>query len=124
VFHFLGVKREKGAIMAYDKVLAERVQTSVQHVEGLTSKKMFGGIGYMINGNMAVGVYKDHLIVRVGLDDYDSLLAEPFARVFDITGRVMKGWIMVDSAGLAAEGALKFWINKGIAYASSLPPKN
>jgi len=109
--------------MAYDEALARRIQSKIFVLDNLTTKKMFGGVGYMISGNMAVGVYKDYLIVRVGLDHYDDLLAEPCAKVFDITGRAMKGWIMVDSRGLQSDGALEFWINKGIEFASSLPPK-
>ena len=109
--------------MAYNEILAERIKKNLDGLDGLDSKKMFGGVGYLLHGNMAVGVYKEYMIIRVGLDHYEDLLAEPFAKVFDITGKVMKGWIMVDVRGLDSDEVLEFWIDKGVNFASSLPPK-
>ena len=109
--------------MAYNEALAERIESRIINIEGLEAKKMFGGIGYLIHGNMALGVHTDNMIIRVGTDNYEDLLGEPFAKKFDITGRAMKGWIMVDVAGLNSDNYLEFWIKKGIEFASSLPPK-
>ena len=110
--------------MAYDEGLAQRIEEALVEQPGLVAKKMFGGIGFMIHGNMAVGVHKDSMIIRVGPDNYEELLAEPFARVFDITGRAMRGWILVAAQGLDSEESLDFWTQKGVDFASSLPKKS
>lgn len=110
--------------MPYDRNLAERLRKILEkQSELLDEKKMFGGIGYLLHGNMACGVYKDDLIVRVGADQHEAVLKEAHTKVFDITGRAMKGWIMVDPGGLSSELDLERWVQKGIDYASSLPPK-
>ena len=109
--------------MAYDEALAQRIEKRISRIDGLQSKKMFGGIGFLLYGNMAVGVYKNYMIVRVGSDNSEELLKEPFAKVFDITGRPMAGWILVDALGLENEKALQFWVEKGVNFASSLPAK-
>ena len=84
---------------------------------------MFGGVGFLLGGNMACGVLNDDLIVRVGPDVYEESLATPHARVFDITGRVMKGWVMVAPPGYAEDTDLANWVERGITFARSLPPK-
>ena len=109
--------------MAYDKGLAARVSQVLNGTPQLAEKVMFGGIGYLVNGNMACGVYQDYLIVRVGPDGYQSALEEPGVKVFDITGRVMKGWIMVAPEGCGTEDGLKSWVQAGVDFALTLPPK-
>lgn len=109
--------------MAYNEQLAARVHKRLAHFEGYEEKRMFGGVGCLLNGNMACGVHKDHLIVRVGPDKYAEALAEPFAKVFDITGRAMKGWVMIDPHGLESEEVLKEWVQMGIDFALTLPAK-
>ena len=84
---------------------------------------MFGGIAFMLNGNMAVGVSGDELVVRVGKDAHDEALALPGARTFDMSGRPMRGWILVAPEGIASDTDLDAWINRGVAWAESLPPK-
>ena len=84
---------------------------------------MFGGVGFLLNDNMCVGVWREFLILRVDPDDYENLLAEPFARVFDITGRVMKGWIMVEPGGFKKDSDLSLWIQAAIRFVRTLPPK-
>ncbi len=84
---------------------------------------MFGGICYIINGNMLGGIINDELIVRAGKDKHEELLQEPYTRVFDITGKVMKGWILVEPDGIETDEQLEFWLQKGIEYAASLPKK-
>ena len=109
--------------MAYDELLGIRIRSAVGPLPGLEEKKMFGGVGFLVNGNMACGVHKDGLIVRVGPDKYAEALARPHTRVFDMTGRPMTGWILVDPPGCATESALKAWLELGLAYAMALPGK-
>jgi TfoX/Sxy family transcriptional regulator of competence genes len=90
---------------------------------GLTEKKMFGGLAFLLNGNMACGVHSDELIVRLDPDDTDAALAEPGARVFDMTGRPMKGWLLVDADGVAEDADLRRWIGRGVEYTRDLPSK-
>lgn len=109
--------------MAYDERLAERVREAIGDLPGLVEKKMFGGVGYLISGNMACGVNEDNLIVRVGPTQYEAALTEPHARPFDLTGRPMKGWIYVDPEGHEMQADLERWVQQGIEFALSLPPK-
>jgi TfoX/Sxy family transcriptional regulator of competence genes len=110
--------------MAYDEELASRVQAALGDLPGLEEKKMFGGVGFMVRGNMACGVHADNLIVRVGPEGYEAALTRPHARPFDLTGRPMKGWVYVAPPGCATESDLERWIMEGVDFASSLPPKN
>ena len=84
---------------------------------------MFGGIAFMIQGNMAVGVIGDEVMVRVGNEGHDEALALPGTRVFDFSGRPMTGWVLVARDGLSTEKDLDQWVQRGVAYAESLPPK-
>ncbi len=108
--------------MAYDEALAERVRIEMAGAQGLGEKKMFGGVAFLIHGNMACGVLQDGLAVRVGPAAYGAALAEKHAREFDFTGRPMKGWVMVESKGLVG-GRLSDWVGRGQSYAASLPAK-
>jgi hypothetical protein len=109
--------------MAYDEGLAQRVRESMADQPGLVEKKMFGGVGFMLQGNMACGVNGDDLIVRVGPDNYAENVMRPDARPFDFTGRPMKGWVVVEPAGVEADDDLDDWIAQGVSFALSLPPK-
>lgn len=109
--------------MAYDQGLAERVRELFADRPGIVEKKMFGGLCWLINGNMAGGVYKEFLIVRVGPDKEAAALVQPHARRFDITGRPMKGWVMVSSEGYEEDEDLARWFGMGIDFAGDLPPK-
>ena len=109
--------------MAYDEALAQRIRTKLKLTRGLTEKKMFGGVGFLINGNMACGVNKQDLIVRLADDDSAKALKRPHVRPFDMTGRPMKGWVLVAPAGLSSDRALDEWIDKSVAFARTLPPK-
>ncbi len=84
---------------------------------------MFGGLAMLLDGNMAVGVRKDGLIVRTDPDQHERLLTEEGARPFDMTGRPMKGWLVVDASGCAEDSDLRRWVDRGVAYARGLPPK-
>jgi hypothetical protein len=84
---------------------------------------MFGGVGFMVDGNMACGVHGEGLIVRLGPAQYEPAMKQPHVRVFDLTGRPMKGWIVVAPAGCAADADLRSWIEQGVAFAQTLPRK-
>jgi TfoX/Sxy family transcriptional regulator of competence genes len=109
--------------MAFDEKLAERVRRQVGKRDGLSEKKMFGGLAFLLHGNMSCGIHGDQLIVRIDLETTESALAEPGTRIFDITGRPMKGWLLVGAAGLEDETALAKWVSRGLDYAASLPKK-
>jgi len=95
----------------------------VKDILGFDEKKMFGGVGYLLNGNMACGVNKKDLIIRVGPDTYEFNLNEPHTRPFDMTGRPMTGWIVVKEEGYSSGNDLAVWVQKGVDFALSLPPK-
>lgn len=109
--------------MAYDAKLAGKVRKILRDEKGYTEKKMFGGVCFLLNGNMACGILNDELIVRVGPKNYDEMLQQPHTRKFDITGRAMKGWIMVKEEGLIPGKKLKKWVAIGADLANSLPKK-
>ena len=109
--------------MAYDESVAQRVRAELDGLPGLVEKKMFGGVGFIVQGNMAVGVHDNDLIVRVGAVQYAETLAKPHVKVFDMTGRPMQGWVLVSLDGIEAEEVLRHWIEQGVTFALSLPPK-
>ena len=111
--------------MPYNERLAARIEARLDksHPAHYTSKKMFGGVTYMLNGNMACGVHKGLMIVRVGLEAYMDALNRTGARPFDLTGRPMKGWVSVTEAGFERDEDLEEWIRMGVQFASSLPAK-
>ena len=109
--------------MAYDKGLAQRVRDLLDETPGFNEKKMFGGVCFLLNGNMTCGILNDDLIVRVGPEKYGRLLKSQHVRKFDITGRPMKGWVMVSCEGYESDKDLAGWIQQGLRYALSLPPK-
>ncbi len=109
--------------MPYDELLAIRVRAAISPLPGLKEKKMFGGVCYLVNGNMACGVYKDDLIVRVGKEKFQEALSRPHTKLFDITGKALKGWVMVEPQGCATQPDLKAWVEQGLAFACSLPAK-
>lgn len=109
--------------MAYDEGLAQRVRQQLRDAGDVEEKQMFGGIAFMLQGNMACGVIDDELMVRVGPEKYEELLAEAGASEFDFTGRPMKGWVKVSQDVLADDQVLGTWVERGIATARSLPPK-
>ena len=117
--------------MAYDFKLAERIRSAL---EGLpfVEKKMFGGVGFLLNGNtpalapgasVACGVHKEDLIVRVNPEKHRALLQKPNARPFDLTGKPMKGWLVIGSDGIKTAKRLSTWVKEGVDFALTLPPK-
>jgi len=109
--------------MAYDEALADRIREQLAARSELSERKMFGGIGFMIAGKMAVGVIGEDLIVRLDPADAEKALAEDGVREFDFTGRPMKGWIFVAPERTAGEEGLAEWVEAGADYAASLPAK-
>ncbi|HEX6229532.1 MAG TPA: TfoX/Sxy family protein [Solirubrobacterales bacterium] len=109
--------------MAYDDSLAERVRDVLAGRERLSERKMFGGIAFMIGGNMAVGLINDDLIVRLDPADAERALGEPHVRPMDFTGRPARGTVFVDPEGTAADDDLAGWVDAGADFAASLPPK-
>ena len=109
--------------MAYDERLAERVRDALALREELTERKMFGGIAFMLAGNMACGVLEDELIVRVGPEESDRALAEPNTRAFDFTGRPMRGFVVIAPQGTDSDEQLAEWVDAGADFAASLPAK-
>ncbi len=110
--------------MAYDEGLAQRIFEVLKPKKGIVEKKMFGGVAFLLNGNMAVGVNKNDLIVRVDAEDHEQLVTQKHVRTFDLSGgRPMKGWLLVAPAGVKAEKDLTQWIQRGLDYAGSLPKK-
>ena len=109
--------------MAYDEELAERVRKVLGRRRGVREKKMFGGLAFMVNGHMACGVQGDDLMVRVGAEGYEEALKKAGARPMDFTGRPLKGMIYVGPRGHERAPSLKAWVERGLSYARSLPPK-
>ena len=109
--------------MACNHEIAEEIRGLIASHPGLTEKEMFGGIAFMIHGNMAVGVSGDELMVRVGKDAHDEMMARPGATTFDKAARPMRGWLNVTSEGFKTEDDFKAWIDRGVAFAESLPKK-
>ena len=109
--------------MAYDEGLAQRVREVLAEEPGLTEKRMFGGVAFMFDGNMACVVTNDELMVRVGTEGTDALLAQPGVRVSDMAGKPMKGWLLVSAEATAEDHALAGWVGRGVAFARSLPHK-
>ena len=109
--------------MAYDDKLAERVRDVLKGRRDISEKKMFGGLAFMVRGNMACGVLGEDLMVRVGPDVYDDALQLTGARPMDFTGRPMKGMVYVDKRGHRRKPSLQAWVERGLSYARSLPPK-
>jgi TfoX/Sxy family transcriptional regulator of competence genes len=109
--------------MPYDDGLAQRVRELLEELSGLSEKKMFGGLAFLLRGNMCVGVVADELMVRVGPDAHQAALAEPHARPMDFTGRPMKGFVYVAAEGFESDGDLRDWVERGTRFARSLPPR-
>ena len=109
--------------MAYNQELAEKIRQQINSHPAFSERKMFGGIGFMIAGNMACGVHEDGLMARVGKENYEDALAQPHVTEFMGSGRPMKGWIRLTAEGCADPQILKHWIDKSVVVAEALPPK-
>jgi TfoX/Sxy family transcriptional regulator of competence genes len=110
--------------MAYDEDFAQRIRERLASEDGVTEKAMFGGLAFLLGGNMAVGIASSgELMVRVGPDGTGDALSRPHTRLFDMTGRPMKGWILVERDGVNTEPELGDWVQRGVSFARTLPAK-
>ena len=109
--------------MAFDEDLAARIRSVLARKKGIEEKKMFGGLGFLLHGNMLVGVWKNSMIVRLGPDESTSALLEPNVGPFDITGKPMKGWVMVAAEGVADINDVKKWVQWAVKFVGKLPAK-
>lgn len=109
--------------MAFDESLADRIRRALARKKNIEEKKMFGGICFLLNGNMLVGVWKNSLIARLGPAQSEEALREPHVNVFDITGKPMKNWILVEPEGVDDDDQLKDWIRRAAKFVGKLPAK-
>ena len=109
--------------MAYDSRLAQRIRRILDHQPHVTEREMFGGIAFLVQGNIACGVIGDELMVRVGPEQHQAALKKPHVRPFDMTGRPFKGWVWVGEPGLGSTEGLNTWVKRGVDFALTLPAK-
>ena len=108
--------------MAYDLVLAERLREAVKELP-VIEKKMFGGVAFMLNGNMLIGIHGDNLIARVGPGKDKTSLSKPYTKPFDMTGHPMSGWVEVLPSGCKSDQDLKTWVTNSLEFVATLPKK-
>jgi hypothetical protein len=109
--------------MAYDEDLAARVRERLARTRGIEEKRMFGGVVFLLDGHILVGVWKDSLIARLGPDAGEAALREPHVGAFDVTGKAMTGWVLVAAEGVAEDEPLADWIERARAFVETLPAK-
>jgi TfoX/Sxy family transcriptional regulator of competence genes len=109
--------------MAYDAKLADRVHRAVADKRGVTEKKMFGGIAFLLDGKMFCGIANDDLMVRVGPERYEESLKKPHVRPMDFTGRPLKGYVYVAPAGCRTDAALRTWVTLSVSFVGTLPAR-
>jgi TfoX/Sxy family transcriptional regulator of competence genes len=109
--------------MAYDEALADRIRDALAARDDVTERKMFGGLAFMVSGNMCCGVIGSEAMLRLGEDGADAALDEPHTRPMDFTGRPMKGMVYVAAAGVEDAPSVRLWVDRAVAFAGSLPPK-
>jgi TfoX/Sxy family transcriptional regulator of competence genes len=109
--------------MAYDEGAAQRIREILQDRLDIEEKEMFGGIAFLLGGNMTCGVIQDDLIIRVGPEAYELSVSQAHARPFDFTGRPMKGWILIAPDGYASDEDLESWVKRGLAFTTGLQKK-
>ena len=109
--------------MAFSEALAERIRQELARRKGIEQKRMFGGVGCLLNGNLLVGVWKESLVVRLGPDEGEAALREPHVKEFDITGKPMRNWVLVGPEGVQDDEQLKGWIERALKFVKALPAK-
>jgi hypothetical protein len=109
--------------MVFDESLAARIRDALSRKKGVEEKKMFGGICFLLHGNLFVGVWKDSLIARLGPEEGEAALREPHVRKFDITGKPMRNWVLVEPEGVEDDDQLKAWIERATKFVGKLPAK-
>ena len=106
-----------------DEILVERIRAIMKGCKGCSEQKMFGGVAFMIDGNMCVGPWKGSLVVRLDKANHEVTQSEPHVGPMDITGRVMKGWALVEPAGIESDNELRAWIDRAVEFVRTLPAK-
>ena len=109
--------------MPFDERLAQRVRHVLAERDKVVERKMFGGLAFIVNGHMCCGIVGEELVVRVGADNHKQALSQPYARPMDFTGRAMKGFVYVGPSGCRNNATLTKWIDRGLRFVLSLPPK-
>jgi TfoX/Sxy family transcriptional regulator of competence genes len=109
--------------MAYSKSLAARIQQALGQRPGIEQKRMFGGVAFLLHGNMLVGVWQDSLVARLGPEQGERALREEYVKAFDVTGRPMKGWALIEPDGIDTDEQLRTWVERATEFVSTLPPK-
>jgi hypothetical protein len=109
--------------MAVDEKLAERIRKALRRRKGIEEKKTFGGLCFLMNGHMLVGVWEDSMIARLGLEQEEAALLEPHVRRLDIKRKPMKGWVVVELDGVMDDSAVKKWVQRAVKFVGSLPAK-
>ncbi len=109
--------------MPYSQSLAARTRQMFVGMRGITEKKMFGGVAFLFHGNMCVGIWQTSLIVRLGPEQAEAALKQPNVVEFDITGRPMKGWVLVEGDGMETDQQLRRWIERSVEFVETLPRK-
>jgi len=109
--------------MAYNEALARRLRERLEHHHDITEKAMFGGLSFLLYGHLCCGVIGEDMIVRVGPDGHAAAMDKPFVRVFDFSGKPMKGWVVVAPQGLDSDKDLQDWVEQGVSFAATLPAK-
>lgn len=109
--------------MAYDEAMADRVRRALADQTRVEERKMFGGLAFLLQDHMCIGVNREDLMVRVGPDDYEAALEQPHARQMDFTGRPLRGFVFVDRKGVETKEDLDRWVERAVGFVLSLPPK-
>jgi len=109
--------------MPYDENVASRVRSVLKRRKNLTERRMFGGLAFLLNGNMCCGVIGDHIMLRLGEQGAAEALERPYTRTMDFTGKPMKSMIYVDPPGFSKDEVLKEWVDRAVTFAKTLPPK-
>lgn len=110
--------------MSYNEELAERLRNRLAKEEGLSEKKMFGGLGFLLNGNMCCGVINNNMVARIGPEQYPDALKIRHARIMDFTGKPLKGFVYVEPPGIEADEDLDAWLTRCRNFVIALPPKH
>src|SRR5262245_45528513 len=109
--------------MPFDETLAQRIRQRLARRKNIEEKRMFGGVAFLLNGNLLVGVWKQSLVVRLGEDEGEDALLEPHVKAFDITGKPMKNWVLVEPEGIANDDQLSGWIERAVKFVRTLAAK-
>ena len=109
--------------MAFDENLAVRIREVLEHTKNLVEQRLFGGVAFLLDGNILVGVWKESLFARIGPEHYEAALQEPFVHEFNVTGKAMTGWVLIDPEGIDNDSELRSWIQRAKKFVQQFPAK-